>query len=99
MTDEKIIVNNDVYEVERKREYNDDLTKVILIKNREMKHLGDVILMFTIAITGYNFGLLRNNTINYDNSVFGITLFLSIMLLIVGVYMSSQSATAYYKYD
>lgn len=99
MTDEKIVVNNDIYEKEKKKEYNDDLPKIIIINKREMKRLGDVLFIASIAGVAYMVGLFCNSNITFNSTTFGLTFFSLIALFFVSVYMMSESVSSYYKYN
>lgn len=99
MTDEKIVVNNDIYEKEKKKEYNDDLPKIIIINKREMKRLGDILFVSSIAGFAYMVGLFRNSNTTLNSTTFGLAFFSLIALFFVSVYMMSESVSLYYKYN
>lgn len=101
MNKEKIIIDNVVYEHQRREDETEGLEKVIIIKDRDKYLFGSIMVVGALMFLSFSFGLIWNNPwINYIDKFYRDSSFVMIIIIIIiGVVFRFNSSESYYKYE
>jgi len=97
MTDDKILIGNEVYEHQYEYEETDYLEKIIIIKNRSAHNWGTIMVISAFLMLSYLMGYLVHQ--KSDSTLLVISIVGIIIVGFTGFKILSDNEDIYYKYD